>query len=92
MYCIYRREGRPERRTQLLTCAQCVILLLRPLLLRQISSIVSDNESHVEQTEADLQNLNLICFGAARSSLNMLIDLRTCSLLGEFSFPSPKQR
>lgn len=72
----------------ILTSLQCVILLLRPLLLRQISYIVSNEESNEDSQvqQNDLQDLNQICLDTARSSLNMLIDLRTCGLLGGFFF------
>ncbi|ERT02404.1 hypothetical protein HMPREF1624_00702 [Sporothrix schenckii ATCC 58251] len=67
----------------------CVILLLRPRLLRQIASIVANdapNEDSPAREKTLRQNLNHICLDAARSSLNMLFDLRACGLLTHLGF------
>lgn len=58
-----------------------MILLLRPLLLKQVACIFSNEESNASQE--DLEELNNICFGSARSNLRTMIDLRSYGLVGK---------
>ncbi|KAI0161791.1 hypothetical protein GGR52DRAFT_586018 [Hypoxylon sp. FL1284] len=58
---------------------QCVIVLLRPLLLRQIACIFSKEKSNASQE--DLKDMNNTCLRSARSNLRILIDVRKQGLL-----------
>lgn len=65
-----------------------MILLLRPLLLRQIECIFSGEEEAAAPKDV-LRNIGDICLQSARSNLLLLLHLRTCGLLGmqaAFSF------
>lgn len=68
----------------LIFCLQCVILLLRPLLLRQIACIFSGEESNASQE--DMGHLNDILLRSSRANLRLLIDIRACGLLGTWDF------
>ncbi|KAI1370794.1 hypothetical protein F4677DRAFT_437509 [Hypoxylon crocopeplum] len=63
---------------------QCVIVLLRPLLLRQIACILSKEESSASQN--DLVDMNDTCLRSARSNLRILIDVRKRGLLARLGY------
>ncbi|VUC29706.1 unnamed protein product [Clonostachys rosea] len=63
---------------------QCLILLLRPLLLRQVGCIFSKEESSVPQD--DLKELNNICLKSARTNVQIMINMRSSDLITRLGF------
>ncbi|KAL3478523.1 fungal-specific transcription factor domain-containing protein [Aspergillus californicus] len=58
---------------------QCLILLLRPIILKQVACIYANDER--QSSEQDLQELNNACLRAARSSVRILVNIRSYGLL-----------
>ncbi|KAL2815238.1 hypothetical protein BDW59DRAFT_166830 [Aspergillus cavernicola] len=58
---------------------QCVIVLLRPFLLKQVAHILSKEDWTIAQS--DLEELNKTCFRSARSSVRILVNIQSYGLL-----------
>ncbi|TPX15279.1 uncharacterized protein E0L32_004556 [Thyridium curvatum] len=68
-----------------LRCQQCFILLLRPLFLKQITYIVSDDVDSAAQDE-NLRDFSNTCLRAARTNLSILIGLWHLDRIAKFGF------
>ncbi|KAL4783706.1 fungal-specific transcription factor domain-containing protein [Aspergillus varians] len=58
---------------------QCLIVLLRPVLLKQVAQIYADDRWTIGPSE--LEELNNTCLRSARSSVRILINIQTYGLL-----------
>ncbi|KAL4877966.1 hypothetical protein BJY04DRAFT_230241 [Aspergillus karnatakaensis] len=77
----------PEMRTiasLLLRYNQCHILLLRPLLLQQLSAIVSSEHDLLDRT--GLTSLNAECLRSAQDNSRIQLALSRCDRIAKFGF------
>ncbi|KAL4962008.1 transcription factor domain-containing protein [Aspergillus stella-maris] len=63
---------------------QCFVLLLRPVLLKQISYLIAGDT--VKAYQDNLKYLTNTCVRAARTNLKIIIDLRSCDKMTRFGF------
>ncbi|CAH0051175.1 unnamed protein product [Clonostachys solani] len=62
----------------------CIILLLRPLILRQVACIFSNEKSNAAQE--DLEYINNNCLKSARSNVLIMINVRSAGLITRLGF------
>ncbi|OKL63836.1 hypothetical protein UA08_00772 [Talaromyces atroroseus] len=63
---------------------QCFVLLLRPLFLKQINYLLSNDA--VNASQESLKYMTNICLRAARTNLLLIIGLRQCDRMTKFGF------